>query len=450
MSKLSEHVAIFGGGLVGSLLATILARRGCKVDVYERRNDIRLTGGESGRSINLALSDRGLRALQKIGITTGGSEAGIPMYGRMMHSQEGKLTFQPYGKEGQAIYSVSRAELNLALVKLADSQENIRYFFNTRCLEVDLESTTAKVLHLDTREEKQVQTDVIFGADGAFSAVRGSMQKTDRFNFEQFYIEHGYKELTIPAAADGSWQLEKNALHIWPRKQFMMIALPNPDGSFTCTLFFPFEGTNSFKELKTTEQVTTFFKHNFPDAVSLMPDLEEDFFQNPTSSLVTIRCYPWVKGKVALIGDAAHGIVPFYGQGMNAGFEDCRVLDDIIEASAGNWDDILEEYQEQRKPQADAIATMAIQNFTEMRDLVADPNFLLRKKIEATIYNRYPQQWIPQYSMVTFSHIPYSEAQREGARHDEIMNEIMTLEGIETQWETHPGIDAILLKHGII
>ncbi len=450
MSKLSEHVAIFGGGLVGSLLATILARRGCKVDVYERRNDIRLTGGESGRSINLALSDRGLRALERIGITTGGTEAGIPMYGRMMHNQEGKLTFQPYGKEGQAIYSVSRADLNLSLVKLADAHEQINYFFNTRCLEVNLDATSARVLHLDTNEEKTIQADIIFGADGAFSAVRGSMQKTDRFNYEQFYIDHGYKELSIPAGPDGSWQLEKNALHIWPRKQFMMIALPNPDGSFTCTLFFPFEGPNSFAELKTTEQVHAFFKYNFPDAVPFMPNLVEEFFQNPTSSLVTIKCYPWVRGKVALIGDAAHGIVPFYGQGMNAGFEDCRVLDDIIEASTGGWDSILSEYQEQRKPQADAIATMAIQNFTEMRDLVADPNFLLRKKIEATIYNRYPQKWIPQYSMVTFSHIPYSEAQQEGSRHDKIMNEIMTLEGIESQWENHPGIEAILLKHGII
>jgi kynurenine 3-monooxygenase len=448
--KLNERVAIFGGGLVGSLLAIYLAKKGCTVDVYERRSDMRIVGAEVGRSINLALSDRGWRALEGVGIADEVRSIGIPMKGRMMHGQSGELAFQPYGEEGQAIYSVSRGVLNNKLLDLAESFPRVNFHFNCRCEHVDFAATKAVVENLKTGEQFEVKADIIFGADGAFSAVRSAMQKTDRFNFEQFYIEHGYKELSIPPAADGGWRLEKNALHIWPRKQFMMIALPNLDGSFTCTLFFPFEGNPSFKSLKTKEDVAAFFKEVFPDAVPHMPTLEEDFFSNPTSSLVTIKCFPWIKEKVALIGDASHGIVPFYGQGMNAGFEDCTVLNEVIESSDGDWSQILSRYQISRKSNADAIADLALQNFVEMRDLVADPKFLLRKKIEARLHAAYPGKWIPLYTMVTFSDIPYAEALKEGQLHDKVMRKIMELEGIEQNWETEPRIYEIVKQSGLL
>lgn len=447
---LKEQVAIFGGGLVGSLLAIYLAQKGCKVNVYERRADMRRAGAEAGRSINLALSDRGWRALEGVGIAEEVRQISIPMKGRMIHSQSGELAFQPYGKEGQAIYSVSRGVLNNKLLDLAESFPGVHYHFNSRCENIDFAATRASVTDLKGGNSFEVEADIIFGADGAYSSVRGAMQRTDRFNFEQFYIEHGYKELSIPPAAEGGWRLEKHALHIWPRKQFMMIALPNLDGSFTCTLFLAFEGATSFDKLRTKEEVRAFFNENFPDAVPHMPELEEEFFTNPTASLVTIKCFPWVKGKVALIGDASHGIVPFYGQGMNAGFEDCRILHEIIQKLDGDWSQVLEEYQRSRKPNADAIAALALQNFVEMRDLVADPMFLLRKKIEAKIHAMYPDKWIPLYSMVTFSDISYADALKGGQRHNEIMNKIMALDGIAENWETDPRIEEIIRQSGLL
>jgi kynurenine 3-monooxygenase len=261
------------------------------------------------------------------------------------------------------------------------------------------------------------------------------MQRTNRFNYSQEYIEHGYKELTIPPLPSGDWAMDKNALHIWPRGSFMMIALPNLDGSFTGTLFFPFEGELSFDSLKTREEVTRFFATTFPDALQLAPNLVSEYFRNPTSSMVSVKCFPWsYKDKIALIGDAAHGVVPFYGQGMNAGFEDCVVLERIMDEYGDDWGHIFREYQQLRKPNADAIADMAVQNFVEMRDLVADPRFLLRKKIEAHIHDRFPDKWTPQYSMVTFSLLPYAEAMRIGQRQDRVMDRIMALPDIETQW----------------
>jgi kynurenine 3-monooxygenase len=423
-------IAIVGAGLVGSLLAIYLAKRGNKVSLFERRKDMRSGNADVGRSINLALSTRGIRALEEVGLAEELKRVAIPMDGRMMHDLQGNLTFQPYGKEGQYINSISRSNLNIVLMNEAE-RVGAQIFFEERCTSVDFQNTTL------TTTSGTKPFDLIIGADGAFSAVRWAMQITDRFNFSQHYIDHGYKEFHIPPGMNGQFRLEKNALHIWPRESFMMIALPNPDGSFTCTLFFPFEGETSFATLTTAEKFKTFFQKTFPDAVALMPGFLQDFELNPTSSLVTIKCFPWVKNKTFLIGDAAHGIVPFYGQGMNAGFEDCRILNELLSKHNDNWDAVLPEFQNQRKPDTDAIAQLALDNFIEMRDLVADADFLLRKKIEAKLHQLFPDKWIPLYAMVTFNdQIRYSEALAKGQKQKRVMDEVMKRPNIFQNWET--------------
>lgn len=432
-----DKIVIVGAGLVGSLEAIFLAKRGYEVHVYERRPDMRKTDIVAGRSINLALSDRGWKALETAGVAEAVREMSIPMRGRMMHSVEGELTFQPYGIEQQAIYSVSRGGLNSLLMDHAEKYDNVRLHFDQRCVDVDPDSNTVEFEHTVNGEISKVEAAFIIGTDGAFSAVRARLQKTDRFNYSQFYLEHGYKELVIPANEDGSHRMDKHALHIWPRGKFMLIALANLDGSYTCTLFFPFEGEKSFASLNTPEAVTAFFKEVFPDAFELMPSLTEDYFQNPTSSLVTIRCSPWNYGdRLLLMGDASHAIVPFYGQGMNSGFEDCTVLNDILNRNGGDLSKAIEEFSGSRKKDADAISELALNNFIEMRDLVADEKFLLRKKIEKRIYEKYPDKWMPLYSQVTFSHIPYSEALKAGDRQKRIMDEIMAMENIAERWDS--------------
>ncbi len=415
-----------GAGLVGSLLSLYLAKHGHKVDVYERRPDMRKTIIDGGRSINLALSERGWRALRGIGIEEEVRKVAIPMHGRMMHDEQGNLTFQPYGKEGQSIYSVSRGGLNAALMNLSEPNELITYHFSQQALDVNLRANEVQLRNTETEEIETITPDLIFGADGAFSVVRSAMVKTERFNYEQSYLEYGYKELTIPAGPDNSWLLEKNALHIWPRGNYMMIALPNIDGSFTCTLFFPYEGERSFAAIKTDTELLNFFLEVFPDAVPLMPNLAEDYFSNPIGSLVTIKCFPWSHdGKSLLIGDASHAVVPFYGQGMNAGFEDITVLDQMLENFDGDWTSLFKAFERSRKPNADAIADLAVMNFIEMRDKVADPRFLLRKKIESKISEQYPDKWVPLYSMVTFYDFPYSYALETGQNQDSIMKKVM-------------------------
>jgi kynurenine 3-monooxygenase len=309
------------------------------------------------------------------------------------------------------------------------------FFFERRIHQVDFEKTSI-TFQTSNHETQTSNFDLIIGTDGAFSAVRLAMQLTDRFDYQQDYIDHGYKELHIPSDQAGNYQMEKNALHIWPRESYMLIALPNPDGSFTLTLFFPFEGDPSFSQLKTEQDVASFFKRVFPDAYALMPEVLKDFFHNPTSSLVTVKCFPWVKNKTLLIGDAAHAIVPFYGQGMNAGFEDCRELNLLLDKHRDDWEKVLPAFQELRKPNADAIAQLALDNFIEMRDLVNDPDFILRKKIEAELHKRYPTQWIPLYSMVTFREdIPYAVAYATGQKQKKIMEEVLRLPNITTSWE---------------
>ncbi len=434
---MQKNIAIIGAGLVGSLFAVILSRKGHKVSVYERRSDMRKEEMAAGRSINLALSDRGWKALEIAGITDRIRKVAIPMKGRMIHDVEGGMTFQSYGKDDQAIYSVSRAELNCVLMDIAEKDFGVDIHFNHRCDNIDLHK--GKVIFTNEKgEEKTVEADHIFGSDGAFSAVRLNMMlQRDLFNYQQFYIDHGYKELNIPAAEGGGFLIEKNALHIWPRGQFMLIALPNEDGSFTCTLFFPFEGEHSFASLNSKEKVKSFFESVFPDAVKLMPSLIEDYTINPTSSLVTVKCFPWAfEDKFCLIGDAAHAVVPFYGQGMNCGFEDCSVFYEMMDDFGDDWGKLFDAFQKSRKVNADAIADLAIQNFIEMRDKVANPMFLLRKKIEAKFSMDHPGKWMPLYSMVTFSHLPYSHALEAGNRQEKIMDEVMNLPEIVQKWDS--------------
>ncbi len=435
----NTSIGIVGAGLVGSLLAIYLKKRGYDVTVLERRGDMRKKGAEAGRSINLALSNRGIRALEEVGLADELKRVAIPMHGRMMHDRQGKLNSFAYGKEGQFINSVSRSGLNVVLMNEAE-RLGVHFQFDQRITKVDLEKTTLSVNSPQSTVDSRpldYSFDYIIGADGAFSAVRSSFQFTDRFDYEQDYIDHGYKELHIPPGVGNSFQLEKNYLHIWPRESFMMIALPNPDGSFTCTLFFPFEGNPSFNSLKTKQDVEKFFEETFPDAKKLIPDLLHDFEVNPTSSLVTIKCYPWVRNKTLLIGDAAHGIVPFYGQGMNAGFEDCRILNDLLNQHQDKWDMVLAEFQKLRKPDTDAIAQLALDNFIEMRDLVADAEFLLRKKIEGKLYELFPAQWTPLYPMVTFmDSMRYSDALRIGQKQKLIMDEVMKTPNLENIWQS--------------
>ncbi|MCH2198510.1 MAG: FAD-dependent monooxygenase [Flavobacteriales bacterium] len=443
----NERIAIAGGGLVGSLLALFLARRGFKVDIYERRRDPRKADYIGGRSINLALSDRGWKALEMAGVADAVRDAAIPMYRRVMHDQAGNLSFQQYGKDQQAIYSVSRGGLNKLLLEKADEYDEVTVAFDTRVNDINMKEN---ILHLEntvTGEIKEVKYDRIFGTDGAFSAVRSRLMKVDRFNFEQAYLDHGYKELTIPPTADGKHRIETNALHIWPRGEYMLIALPNQDGSFTCTLFFPYEGKDSFESLNTTEEIREFFEREFKDAVDLMPTYIQDYHENPTSSLVMIRCNPWhFEDKICLMGDASHAIVPFYGQGMNSGFEDCSVFEEIFEANNGDWEKTFEQFSKKRKPEADAILELALRNYIEMRDKTADPQFLLQKKIEKRFNERHPDKWIPLYSQVTFTHIPYDEALRNGDVQDKIMKRVMDRPDIEELWDSEEIEQAILAE----
>lgn len=440
-----KNITIAGAGLVGSLLGIYLAKRGYSVSIYERRSDMRKESLSAGRSINLALSDRGLLALKKVGLEDEIKKISIPMHGRYIHNADGSTAFQPYGKEGQFINSVSRATLNIKLMELAE-QEGVKIYFNHKCANINWNKNE---INFDTENGNCITTnfDLLFGADGAYAATRLQHQvHHSKFNYQQYYIDCGYKELTIPPTKEGDFAMEVNALHIWPRKDYMLIGLPNLDKTFTCTLFFPFEGETSFSKLDTKEKVKSFFEKTFPDAIQLMPNYLDDFFQNPTSSLVTVKCYPWISDdKFTLIGDAAHAVVPFFGQGMNCGFEDCRILDELMEANENNWHNILEAFQQTRKPDADAIADLAIENFIEMRAKTADPKFLLQKKIEARLHEKYPNQWIPAYSQVTFSpNIRYSDALKRGQIQEKIMQQIMQMPNIEAIWNSDEVEEKIL------
>lgn len=438
MSQSSKNITLVGAGLVGSLLSMYLAKRGHKVDIYERRSDMRKAGYVGGRSINLALSHRGFNGLRAIGLEEEIRKVGIPMYGRVIHQVSGDVQYQAYGKDDEAIYSVSRGGLNKRLMELADENPNINIHFDEKCFDVDINNSVCHFENMTTHEKHSVSSDVVISADGAFSAARLAMQtKSDRFEYSQKYLDQGYKELTIPAGPNGEYLLEKNALHIWPRNNFMLIALPNLDGTFTCTLFFPFEGELSFASLKTEEQVREFLTTQFPNVVKLSPNVVQEYMNNPNGALVTVKCFPWVySDKLALLGDASHAIVPFFGQGMNAGFEDCFEFGNLLDKHGDNWADMLNEFQHVRKVNADAIADMAVENFIEMRDKVADQKFLLRKKIEAKLNKLFPENYVSKYSLVSFSIKPYSFALEMGFRQDALFEKVLSIPNIEENWDS--------------
>lgn len=416
----NAHIVILGAGLVGSLLSIHLAKEGYLVKVYEKRPDPRKKDLYSGRSINLALSDRGIKALKGAGVYEQIVDDLIPMHGRIIHDEEGNTNMQPYGKEGQHINSVSRNDLNCMLVDEAEKL-NVHFMFEHQCEKVDTDAS--EITLKDPNGVLFVEpADLIVGADGAFSAVRATLQFKQGFNYSQMYLEHGYKEFLIPPK-NGEFALDPNGLHIWPRKSFMFIALPNPDKSFTCTLFFRLKGEQSFESINTDEEIKSFFETYFKDLIPLTPDLLDQYHNNPASTLVTIKCSPWAYNTTLLIGDASHAIVPFYGQGMNAGFEDCTVLMETLRKHNFDFINAIHEFQKERVKDANAISDLALKNFIEMRDKVSDEEFVQRKKTEAKIHQQFPEIWTPQYSMVTFSESSYSQAFYFGLLQDEVMEE---------------------------
>jgi kynurenine 3-monooxygenase len=422
-----QKIHIVGGGLVGSLAAVFLAQQGFPVALYERRPDMRKVDISAGRSINLALTARGLKALGEVGLTKQVMTFAIPMKGRMLHDIEGKTTLVPYGQKAhEVINSVSRGDLNKLLLEKADSYDNVEIFFNSRCVGYDPASRMLTMVDEATSQEKTIQTELVIGADGGGSVLRKVLSESAKnFTMTQDTLAHGYKELTIPVAPGGGFLMEKHALHIWPRKSYMLIALPNMDGSFTVTLFLAHEGKESFAALKTEADVRTFFSEVFPDAAALMPTLAKDFFSNPTGSMTTVKCLPWhLDDKLMLIGDASHAIVPFFGQGMNAGFEDCSALGELLQKNM-DWTSLFAALEKLRKPNTDAIANMALENFVEMRDTVADAKFQLKKRVGFELERRYPGKFIPRYAMVVFHpEIPYAEAKRRSEIQDKVLEEL--------------------------
>jgi kynurenine 3-monooxygenase len=431
------EIIVVGAGLVGSLLSIFMSKRGKQVEVYDRMPDIRLAGGNSGRSINLTLCDRGLRVLDSVGIGEVVRAAAVPAYGRLIHGVKDELTFQPYGNNQEAIYSIARGDLNKILLDYAANHFGIKFHFNEKCLNVDLNAPAIETKNSQTGHVAIHRAERIFGSDGAFSSIRMQMQKKLRLNFSQQYWEQAYKELRVPPEADGKWTLEKNAIHIWPRGNYMLIGFPNLDGSFTCSLHIPLEGPLSFASIKTKDALLDFFRSSFPDVVPYMPDLVNDFFTHPANSMVTIKCSPWsYEGKVSLIGDSAHSIFPSYGQGANAGFEDCATLYDCMERYGDDWPTLLKEFESQRRPNTNAIADLCVEHFIELRDLVGTPGFLLRKEIERKINQVYPQKYKDLYSMITFTCMPYTEALRVDSEQRTVVDQIMRVEGIERKLDS--------------
>jgi len=433
---MKKDITIVGAGLVGSLCSLYLTNRGHNVKIFEKRKDLRSEIISAGKSINLALSERGWTALKKVGVEDEVMKIAIPMHKRIMHDEKGNLTEQAYGNPGQAIYSVSRAELNALMMELAE-KKGAKLEFNQFCTDVDFDENLVTFENTNTKENKRIKSDIVIGADGALSEVRNKMVEKLDHDFNLNKIEHSYKDLLIPAGENNSHLIDKNALHIWPRGEFMLIALANLDGSFTCTLFAPSLGENSFENLNTKDEVETYFNTIFPDFTPLVPDLYEQWKTNPTSSLGIVRTFPWnVNDTAILVGDSAHATVPFYGQGMNCGFEDCRILDELLDKWDNDLKSCFDEYSKIRKPNGDGVQDLSMHNYVVMRDKTADPKFLLQKKIEKKFANLYPEKWIPLYSMVSFTNISYSDAWEIGMKQEKMMEEIMNTENIGKEWES--------------
>lgn len=427
-----EKITLIGAGLAGPLMATYLANRGYSVDIFERRSDMRKSELSAGRSINLALSARGIHALKDVGIYDKIELIAIPMKGRMIHDLDGTTQLQPYGQgENEVIYSVSRAQLNMDLMTLAENTGLVDIHFEHKLDFADLDNNEL------TFGDKRVFFDKVLGCDGSSSALRKAIHKKPNAEYVKKPLGHGYKELTIPPSDSGDFRIEKFALHIWPRGEFMLIALPNMDGSFTCTLFFPMTGPTSFETVKNENEIMSLFQNHFPDAFELMPTLCEDFQNNPTGNLATVYCNPWhYKDKAVLLGDAAHAVVPFFGQGMNASFQDCSVLNNLIGKYSGDWDKIFENFSIFHVKNGHAIAEMAIENYIEMRDSVNDPNYKKRRQLEFDLEQKFPDRFIPRYSMVSFHQIPYSEVYNRGEIQLELMNKFLTGEITESNLHT--------------
>jgi kynurenine 3-monooxygenase len=417
---------IAGAGLGGALMGTLLGRAGHRVVLLERRPDPRLDRRDAGRSINLAISARGLHALTRIGLDEQVLRLATPLYGRMIHPIRGPLAFQPYGVKGQAINSISRADLNAALLDAAERAGDVQIRFGRRVTGLDAAGGSLTSVDAHTGRGDTPHAGSVIGADGAYSAIRGELQRRERYDFSQAFLSHGYKELQIPPGPDGTHRLEPNALHIWPRGGYMMMAMANLDGSFTVTLYLAFEGANSFAALGSGSDVERFFERSFPDAVPLLPGLEQAFFTHPVGSLVTIRCRPWrLEGSAVLLGDAAHAIVPFFGQGANAAFEDCLALDAALARHPPDRARAFREYEQERRPNSDAIAALALANFQEMRDQVASPLFRLEKRGEVLLHRLFPRWFLPLYTMISFTLIPYAEARDRARRQQRVARVIL-------------------------
>jgi kynurenine 3-monooxygenase len=439
-----QNIIIVGAGLVGSLLAIYLAKKGYTVAVFDKNADPQETYSLSSKSsINLTLCDRGFDALAEVGIDNIIRDMTLPIYGRLIHNVQGETTFQHYGTNNQALYSILRDDLNNALLCFARQNFDIDFHFNEKCVGVDLAHTTLTFGNRLSGAVSQHHARVIFGADGAFSTIRMQLQKTDRFNYSQQYMTYGYRELTIPAKQGSGWLTEKRAIHFWPRGHYMLMGFANRDGSFTLSLHMPFKGAISFEAIQTERDLLDLFEQSFPDVLPRIPTLLEHYFSRPTNSMITVRCSPWsFQDKVALIGDSAHAIVPYYGQGANAGFEDCTILNRCLDQYGDDWGMIFSEYERLRKQNTDMIADLALHNFVELSDQVADPRFLLRKTIERRVSIRYPEKYSSLYSMIAFSSIPYIEALHIDQQRRVFIDQIMCIEDIEARSE--PEIDSII------
>ncbi|KGL64228.1 FAD-dependent oxidoreductase [Polaribacter sp. Hel1_85] len=439
----NDKIVIIGAGLCGSLLALRLAQRGFKVEMYESRPDLRKVDISAGRSINLALSDRGFKALRLCGVEEQAKEICIPMFGRLIHDRKGNEFSSNYsGRENEYINSISRGDLNALLLTEAEKHKNVNIHFNKKCKKVDIENSIVHFKDYKTKEEFSIKSAVVFGTDGAGSSLRKSyyLEKKFLFSYSQNYLNHGYKELEIPANKEGKHKISNQHLHIWPRGDFMLIALPNLDGSFTVTLFLSYnEGEFNFENLTSEEKITQFFEQEFPDALALIPNIKEEFINNPTGALGTVKCSPWFyQNNTLLMGDSAHAIVPFYGQGMNASFEDVTVFDEILCHFEGSreifdWQTVFKAYQKARKQDTDAIADLAIDNFHEMRDHVANPIFKEKRKLEMSLEKTFPTEYFSKYSMVTFnSTIGYHEALKKGRAQDKALLNLIADDKVHT------------------